>query len=96
MVRVNEGASKGRVEGWLPSGGGKVIPLGQMNAMQSGGGGRVFQITIDARNSVNPEGFERKILTEAMRQAAQMDGQAAQTVIKNIPARMGQYERDGN
>lgn len=95
MVRVNEGASKGRVEGWLPSGGGKVIPLGQMDAMKSQRGGKVFNITVDARNSVTPEGFARDLSGEILRQAAAMDGQVAQAVVKNIPSRMAQYERDG-
>lgn len=33
MVRVNEGASPGRVEGFRPAGAGTIIPLGQMNAI---------------------------------------------------------------
>lgn len=95
MVRVNEGASSGRVEGWLPNGGGKVIPLGQMDALKSGGGAKVYNITIDASNSINPDGFEQRILAQANAQAAAMDGQVAQVVVKNMPSRMGQYERDG-
>ena len=38
FYRVNEGASPGRVEGFQPTGSGKIIPLGQMNAMQQSGG----------------------------------------------------------
>ncbi|MEG3086184.1 phage tail length tape measure family protein [Sphingomonas sp. PB4P5] len=37
MVRVNEGASPGNVEGWRPMGSGTVIPLGQMKATRAGG-----------------------------------------------------------
>lgn len=36
LYRVNEGASPGRVEAFRPNTGGEIIPLGQMNAMQSG------------------------------------------------------------
>lgn len=42
LVRVNEGASPGRVEGFRPTGSGDVIPLGHMNVqprMASPGGG---------------------------------------------------------
>ncbi len=35
--RVNEGAPAGRVEGFIPDQSGTIIPLGRMNAMQSGG-----------------------------------------------------------
>lgn len=95
MYRVNEGASSGRVEGFIPQGAGHIVPLGKMNALKPGGGGRVYQITVDARNSVNPDGFEQKILAEAMRRAAEMDGKAAQVTLKAMPQRMGQYQRDG-
>lgn len=53
MVRINEGASGGRVEGWQPNGGGRVIPLGRMNAMPSGGNTVVQQtFVLDARGGV--------------------------------------------
>lgn len=35
--RVNEGASPGRVEAFMSRDGGKIIPLGQMNALRAGG-----------------------------------------------------------
>ena len=95
MYRVNEGASPGRVEGFIPQGSGHIVPLGRMNALKSGGGGRVYNITVDARNSVNPEGFEQRILAEAAKRAAQMDGQTAQATLKAMPGRMSQYQRDG-
>lgn len=53
MVRVNEGASAGRVEGFMPSGGGQIIPLGRMNAVPSGGTTVVQQtFVLDARGGV--------------------------------------------
>jgi hypothetical protein len=42
MVRVNEGASAGRVEGFQPSGSGHIIPLGRMNATPRGAGTTVI------------------------------------------------------
>lgn len=54
MVRVNEGGG-GRVEGWQPAGSGKVIPLGQMNAMaaRSGGGGGVVTVRLDLSGDID-------------------------------------------
>lgn len=40
MYRVNEGAGAGRVEGFMPNGGGKIIPLGEMNRLAAPGGGQ--------------------------------------------------------
>lgn len=38
IYRINEGASPGRVEGFVgPSTGGNIVPLGRMDAMRSGG-----------------------------------------------------------
>jgi tape measure domain-containing protein len=37
-VRVNEGASPGRVEAFMSRDGGHIIPLGRMNALQAGAG----------------------------------------------------------
>ena len=54
MVRVNEGGG-GRVEGWQPAGSGKVIPLGQMNAMaaRSGGSGGVVTVRLDLSGDID-------------------------------------------
>jgi hypothetical protein len=51
MIRINEGASPGRVEGFVPNGGGKVIPLGQMGAAMQGGGTTIVNQSfhLDAR-----------------------------------------------
>lgn len=62
MVRVNEGASPGRVEGFVgPSTGGKVIPLGQMDAATGGGHTTIVNqsFTLDARYGITtPELIE--------------------------------------
>lgn len=39
MVRVNESGAPGKVEAFMSRDGGSIIPLGQMNAMASAGGG---------------------------------------------------------
>lgn len=39
IYRVNEAGSAGRVEAFIPQNSGTIIPLGQMNALQSGSGG---------------------------------------------------------
>lgn len=95
MYRVNEAGSPGRVEGFIPQGAGHVIPLGQMNRLSSGRGGNVYNISVDSRNSVTPDGFARDLSSHILRQAAAMDGQTAQAVVRAMPGRMGQYGRDG-
>ncbi|NML94742.1 tape measure protein [Novosphingobium olei] len=96
MYRVNEGASAGRVEGFIPQGSGTIVPLGRMNQMVGGGGSqRVFHINVDARNSVTPEGFARDLSGMILRQAAAMDAQASVSTLRAVPGRFDQYGRDG-
>ena len=54
MVRVNESGSPGRVEGWQPTGSGKVIPMGQMNAMaaKSSSGG-IVTVRLDLSGDID-------------------------------------------
>lgn len=52
LVRVNEGASPGRVEGFIPQDSGKIVPLGQMSALRSGGNTVVQHFHLDARGAV--------------------------------------------
>lgn len=96
MYRVNEGASPGRVEGFIPQGAGHIVPLGKMNAMVGGRSSpRVFNISVDARNSVTPEGFAQELSSLVLRQAAAMDAQASMTTLRAVPGRFDQYGRDG-
>lgn len=76
LVRVNEGASPGNVEGWRPMGSGTVIPLGQMKAARGGGQMIVQHISVDSRNSVTPAGFAQELLNQANGFAVQA-GQAS-------------------
>lgn len=54
LYRVNEGASPGRVEGFMPTGSGDIIPLGRMNvAGGSGGNGHTsINVTVNAKDAV--------------------------------------------
>ncbi|PTQ13727.1 hypothetical protein CLG96_00125 [Sphingomonas oleivorans] len=55
LVRVNEGASPGNVEGWRPQGSGTVIPLGQMKAARpSSSSTTSISVSVDARNAADP------------------------------------------
>ncbi|NBC37367.1 tape measure protein [Novosphingobium sp. FSY-8] len=95
--RVNEGASSGRVEYFRPDVSGQIIPLGRVNALGGGGGanGRVFNISVDARNSVTPAGFAQSLSKDILAQAQQMDVQTAKAVTRSVPTRMNGYQRDG-
>ena len=73
---------------------GVVVPNHALRGA-SGGATVVQHITIDASNSVNPEGFERRILAISGQQAAQAATQMGKHVVKTIPNRMGQFNRDG-
>ena len=53
-------------------------------------------VQVDARNSVNPEGFAQQILSVSGRQAQAAAAQAGQAAIKGVPARFAQYQKDGN
>lgn len=93
--RVNEGGNSGRVEGFVPAQSGKIIPLGRMN--MAGGGGAVINQTVkvDARNSVNPDGFARQILTISAQQAQAAASTAARATYQAIPQRINEFNKDG-
>lgn len=95
-VRVNEASSPGRVEGFRPIGAGHIIPLGRMNAA-SGARPITIQQTVhvDARNSVNPTGFERRLLSLSGQQAVEAASAMGRAVYKGVPSRLAEYGRDG-
>lgn len=96
LYRVNEAASPGRVEGFRPAGSGTIIPLGQMNqAVRPAGMTVVQNITVDARNSVNPAGFEQRILAQANQFSARAAATAGQQALRQMPQRLSQYQTDG-
>ncbi len=70
MYRVNEGASAGRVEAFIPQGSGTIIPLGQMNAAVAGGGATVVQhFHLDARGAVMTQDIVNQINSMGQRAA---------------------------
>ena len=70
MYRVNEAASAGRVEAFVPQGSGTIIPLGQMNAAIGGGGSTVVQhFHLDARGAVMTQDIVNQINSMGQRAA---------------------------
>ena len=70
MYRVNEAASAGRVEAFVPQGSGTIIPLGQMNAAIGGGGSTVVQnFHLDARGAVMTQDLVNQINSMGQRAA---------------------------
>lgn len=76
---------------------GERLSIGNQALSGRGGGAAtvVQNITVDARNSVNPDGFARQILTISAQQAQQAATTMGSTVIKAMPARLAQYQTDG-
>jgi len=91
VYRINENGP----EYFQPAGAGKIIPTGAVKS--SGRGNTIIQQTVkvDARNSVNPEGFARQILGVSAQQAQQAASASAQVVYQNIPSRLDQYNKTG-
>lgn len=69
MYRVNEAASAGRVEAFVPQGSGTIIPLGQMNAAIGGGGTVVQNFHLDARGAVMTQDIVNQINSMGQRAA---------------------------
>lgn len=92
MYRVNEG---GGVEGFQPAGSGKIIPLGQMN--RAGGSNITLRqsVHVDARGSVNPDGYAEHIKAAVRQETLGIVTTAVRGVNKGVPARLAQYQRDG-
>lgn len=82
IYRVNETG----IEGFQPSGSGKIIPLGRMNSAASGAVVTVLQtVQVDARGAVMNEEFARLILDRAGDNARTIASQAVVTSIKGAP-----------
>ncbi len=78
MVRVNEGAARGRVEGFMPTGSGKIVPLGQMGAIaaRAGGGEATVRIVIE-----EAEGFATRVQAISEGAAVSITRQAAPAIV---------------
>lgn len=89
VYRVTDG------EGFMPGQSGKIIPLGRMN--RAGGGGVVINQTVkvDARDSVNPDGYAEHIVRRVRQETVSIVGSAAKSITQGVPARVAQFQRDG-
>jgi len=97
LVRVNEGASPGRMEGFRPVGSGTVIPLGGMAAIRpQASAGNTYQITVMANNSVTPAGFAQGLAKEILTEAKRMDAATAQGTLRAAPGYLSQRQRLGS
>lgn len=75
---------------------GETLSVGSKALNGNRAGATVVQnITVDARNSVNPDGFAREILSMTGQQAVQAASMVGQQVTKSIPGRLSQFNRDG-
>lgn len=78
IYRVNEGASPGRVEAFVPNTSGQIIPLGRMNAMQAGGSGGSGTVRVVIEEA---PGFAARVRTEATGVAIEVTRQTAPQII---------------
>ncbi|MEC9018119.1 MAG: hypothetical protein VYC29_09420, partial [Pseudomonadota bacterium] len=75
---------------------GETLSVGSKALRGNAGAAQVNQfITVDARNSVNPEGFAQQILAQSDQQARRAAAAMGQGVLKAVPARFAQYQTDG-
>ena len=91
VYQVNETG----VEGFQPAGSGKIIPLGRMRGATQGGMVIHQTVRVDARGSVNPDGYAEHIIGRVRQETARIVGVGMQGVTKGVPARLAQYQRDG-
>lgn len=92
MYRVNESG----VEGFQPAGSGKIIPLGRMRGAQGGGVVIHQTVKVDASGSVNPTGYAEHIKQAVRQETMAIVGEGMKRVNAGVPARLAQYQRDGN
>lgn len=75
---------------------GETLSVGSKALRGNAGAAQVNQfITVDARNSVNPEGFAQQLLAQSDQQARRAAAAMGQGVLKAVPARFAQYQTDG-
>ncbi|WP_310533122.1 tape measure protein [Novosphingobium sp.] len=87
MYRVNEGASPGRVEGFIPQGSGTIIPLGRMNVAQGGAqGGGVTTVRLELSGDIDARIDQRSstVAVQVVRASAPslIDASARETMAR--------------
>lgn len=97
LIRVNEGATGGRVEGFRPSGAGDIIPLGRMNTIR-GADTQVVTVVVQEGDLFKAKvaGISRQVAGPIAQSAAiQAAGAMGKKVMKAVPARVAQFQTDG-
>jgi tape measure domain-containing protein len=93
MVRVNEGASPGNVEGWRPMGSGHVIPLGQMKATRGGSQTIVHAPQFNLKGAVVTQQLYADMQRISQDSAATAGRTAYGKALQDAPGRLGTYDR---
>lgn len=97
LYHINESASGGRVEGFVPSTSGKVIPLGSMAAASRSGGITVLQtVSVDARGAVMNDKFASLILQRAGENARDISAGYARGAVEAAPGRVSRMDTLGS
>jgi hypothetical protein len=79
FYRVNEGASPGRVEGFIPNSGGHIVPLGRMDqAVARGGQQGTVRVVIE-----EAEGFASRVTDISTSSAIEVHRQTRPGVIRD-------------
>jgi adhesin HecA-like repeat protein len=97
MYRVNESGSPGRVEGFVPQGSGKIIPLGRMDAAMAGGGTTVIHqsFNLDARYGITTPELIRYVNQTAQSAAASAGAASYKAAQASAPARIQKQQTLG-
>lgn len=97
LVRVNEGAGPGRVEGFRPQGSGTIVPLGQMNAANRPAPITVVnEFSFDMRGVVTSERVLGQVNAMVKQGQAQSVAAAVKITEKSAPGRLRQYQTLGS
>lgn len=97
MYRVNESGGPGRVEGFVPQGSGKIIPLGRMDAAMGGGGTTIIHqsFTLDARYGITTPELIRYVNQTANSAAASAGAASFKAGQASMPARLQKQQTLG-
>jgi len=95
LVRVNEAASPGRVEGFRPVGGGTVIPLGQMSAARPAGGTTIVNqsFNLDARYGITTPELLSYVQQTARTEGTRAGGAAFVASQRSAPGTLAKYNQ---
>lgn len=93
LVRVNEGASPGNVEGWRPQGSGDVIPLGRMKAARGGGMTIVNAPQFNLRGAVVTKELYADMERISASSARRAAGGAFVASQRSAPGTIAQYQK---